>query len=218
MLNFNMRNKIAAMYAVYNQDCKNMAWYWENSFMDDAPVYLFYCDSIVCRDIHCRDGRKLIDFRLDKQIFTINQNMGKIIIWSDVDLVFLQKVSLHILNALNNADICGIQEQAGTTKINGGFVAMRCTPQVLELYKTVRDTPKDKFHLYEQDLINQLLATSTDVKLQLLPKTFQCHHMRSHYDGPLVVYHATIKTEQKLPKMIEVLRAHKRVLLGEKIF
>ncbi len=132
--------------------------------------------------------------KVDLIIASVKENSGSIIIWSDVDIVFLSDPADEIrkIVAMNpETDLWFQRETREPEKdVNAGFVVMRCTDKVISFYRSVLDLMNVNPNWNDQEAINYLLRGKCGVKWSYLPAAF---YARSHGWPPksrLIMYHA----------------------------
>lgn len=128
---------------------------------------------------------------------SIKRNWGEIIVWSDVDIIFLELTPTHIISAMDpDIDYCAQQLVRGHNEVCGGFYAIRCNPQTLALFERVIEITQSITKGNEQDALN--LALSKDMVNGIKWKLFDdSYYARTHgirLPQPILIYHATCLT------------------------
>lgn len=182
------------IYSCYTPSHKEL---FDNYFVGSLPSTL---DSIpYFLDIQGRGDFLSVDFleairrKMRLVIDSVEENLGSVIIWSDVDIVFMRDPTPSIQDIFANdqaVEIAFQREGKKTKDVNAGFIAMRCTERVKAFYEQVIDQMVANPHWNEQAAINHLLSGDCPVTWDYLPGTF---YARSHGWPPprnLVLYHA----------------------------
>lgn len=144
----------------------------------------------------------VVDRKLDLIVDSVACNQGNFVVWADVDIVFLDNIHEEVIKSMEGLDFCGMEDKSGS--MNTGFNITHCSPLMLDFWKQVRNFPnKKQFRLYDQGVINYLLATDFKdvVSWNLLPPKFSCTHMPyfKGKEGRSLVVHFT--GENKLQRM-----------------
>ena len=112
---------------------------------------------------------KLIEFKVRQEVASIQANMGGVIIWSDIDIVFLRKITRPVSHSLGFADICFVHEYHGSDRINGGFMAIRCNERTLDLFTRVSNIDLGRFAFHDQDAIHRLKKQDPQTQSPIFP-------------------------------------------------
>ena len=138
--------------------------------------------------------KNAVQFKLNCMIKTIKENFGNIIIWSDVDVVFLNNPKTIILDYIKKVDVCGMLELKKNKKINGGFIVIKCSEKTLNfwnavLYEVQNNSVWENYN-YEQGAMNSLFK-KYDINTKILPSSFWCDHRTVEECRPknIIVYH-----------------------------
>lgn len=107
------------------------------------------------------DGNTL---KVDVVIEKIKKYWGKILLFTDADLVFLKETEYEIKKGLKKSDILFLRErredeliyERAIQNINIGFVAMLCNDSTLNFWKSVRDTVILS-NGWDQEIVNEFL-------------------------------------------------------------
>ena len=124
---------------------------------------------------------------------SIRENDGQIIIWSDVDILFIRDPAPVIESLFHEDPRLDLAFQAEHRRgrfINGGFVAMRCSDRLAAFYRQVPPTMDQIPNWHDQDAIFYLLPRQSAIRWKTLPRTFAA---RSHGWPPprnMILYHA----------------------------
>ena len=149
--------------------------------------------------IGSQEWERNIDFKLDRIIETIEINLDKIIVWSDVDTVFTGYGAYKIISEkIKGMDLACMVNDAydNNPRLNGGFVVIRCSEKTLNFYKAVKEFPKEFY--YDQTAIRELIPPH-QIKVSFLPDSFWACHRRNelaqsggrHWPEHIIFYHAT---------------------------
>jgi len=160
--------------------------------------------------------------KVDLIIQVIIENMGGVFVYSDVDVVFFDKISNDLICRLKEKDILFQSDSYNKVILCAGFFVCRANKRVLNLWKTCRVRIKDNLDfddgLYDQDWINILLKEDPQmVKFGTLPldKYYSPREMVNLENIPPIpknvcVYHAnfiigTHKKEQLFSKVQQIM-------------
>jgi hypothetical protein len=104
-------------------------------------------------------------------IQAIKENMGKLIIWSDVDIVFFEPIEKILINLMGDYDL--IIQKDYKKYVCSGFFMMRCNQKTLDLWYNVKDCMMHTVHS-DQASLNKLLSNEkfNDIKWNYLPDEF----------------------------------------------
>lgn len=110
--------------------------------------------------------------RLVNEILSSEDPQGAFLL-SDIDIQFFGPCDSVVQEKLARHDIVFQKEQASGPEVNTGFIAMRPTPQVKDLWSEVerrlaQSLEEDEF-VNEQQLVNLLLPTRTSLNWSTFP-------------------------------------------------
>jgi len=184
-------SKIDAIYSICNERFNCMSALYMASLIDDIPIKLVRCGLNPTKHVLSGEGKKILDFRAKQQLISIKANIGKVIVWSDLDVVFLGKIQRSVLSALGTADLCLLREKHYNDTLNGGFVVMHCSHKLAALWQKVVNSDMRKWWDHDQGAIHHFLKKSHDIRFNFLPiNKFCCHHLRCD-SKDLLMYHST---------------------------
>jgi len=144
-------------------------------------------------DFRSEDFYRTIESKLELMLQSISSNSGSAIIWSDVDIVFVDDPMPMLNNLLGESgtDIWFQKERCGKDReVNAGLVLMRCNAAVERLYRDTLATLRSMPDFQDQDSLNHLLRDDVEATWDFLPLQFAA---RTHGWPPrrdLVAYHA----------------------------
>jgi hypothetical protein len=181
--------------------------------MDKIPIHVIGCDFPCKGSVLDREGRRIIDFRLQHQIDSIEKHMGEVIIWSDVDIVFLDKIEKHVLKFIKGVDLCGIHEHLTNEEMNGGFLCIRCSKKTKKFFEMIRDDEgKKQFRFYEQDAMNRTWKKFGLSRRFLPANRFSCYHYNPRPNlRNTVAYHVNSRPQDKIRIMMDTLSAARKI-------
>jgi hypothetical protein len=145
-------------------------------------------------DFASKGFAQLMKKKIEKIIQTIDDNMGDVIIWSDLDIQFFSACSDLIDIAINGKDIV-LQAEHSPEKqeVNTGFCVIRCNEKTRALYDSIRNTDTASLPIGDQTAMNNLLKENKNsVKWGLLPGQFwaMSHAMVCGISPPMdIVFH-----------------------------
>lgn len=183
------------IYTCYTPSHENI---YREYFLSSLPDGLS-CHS-VCLEIHGKGDFNAPDFlqaiknKLRLVIESIDENIGATILWSDVDILFIHD-PLPSINTLidehPHVDIWFQKELATTdNEANVGFILMRCTPTVKELFRCALAEMDRHPEWNDQRALNYLLQTKNLVKWHFLPLDFFARTHGWPPENNIIIYHA----------------------------
>ena len=157
----------------------------------------------------------IIAKKLEHVVESIKDNMGEIIVWSDVDIQFFKRCNNIIIDALGKKDIVFQKERMCNDIVNSGFFVMKCNEKTLGFWRHIlqscRDIIKDssykKLPFAEQTVMNKVLRNNiVDVKWGLLPDRIWARSCGPHPPLDIVLHHANCAAQvgQKLKQLEEI--------------
>jgi len=163
----------------------------------------------------------------------IKENLGKIILVSDIDIQFFSKTRKFVLETIQNNDVVFQSHWFPNRKtINIGFMAIRCNERTLDLWEKVLSMVRMQHGGDQRAIMNLLgvwpknglgifpevkLKPQVTVKWALFPRKVWCFNNTKELDkiAPLdmILHHATFARTQaeKLAQMEQVALAAKQV-------
>jgi len=124
-------------------------------------------------------------------IESIRENAGKIIIWSDIDILLFDISPAKLEELIGSLDIVFQREGKHIGEVNTGFWLCRCSERVIRFFERVVDGLRKNPDANEQFIINQMLESKdADIDWGHLPPDF---YARTHGWPPpteLAIYHA----------------------------
>jgi hypothetical protein len=122
---------------------------------------------------------------------SIEDNPDDWIVWSDVDIVFLDGIESSLDRVTKGPDVLFFQrESPRLPDVNTGFLVIRTCPQAREFFERIGRLLEEKPGLNEQMAANQLLQDGFSIPWSHLPNSF---YARTHgWPAPrdAVLYHA----------------------------
>jgi hypothetical protein len=107
------------------------------------------------------DWKSCIRFKLEKILESIHQNLGSIVVWSDIDIQFFGLQPSHILSYFaQETDFVAQRWSLADDVICGGFYSIRCSPRMYDFFTEVSMLTPERTGGNEQDAINLALKTS----------------------------------------------------------
>ena len=104
----------------------------------------------------------------------IKSNIGNVIVFCDLDIVFFRDFKEDILNQITNYDMLlhGYDEN----NYNVGFMAFKCSEKVLKFWSLVVDNFNETKNIYEYDQVATIdLLKKSDIIHGCLPKQYHCN-------------------------------------------
>ena len=190
MLDGNLRK--IKIFTVFTADLRPLSELYLTSIRSSSSCHLepvmIECP-LPTGEFLSHEFKRVIDFKIERIIETIRENIGQIIVWSDIDIVFLKNPYQFIVSKTWQYDVSYMNDGGGN--LSGGFYAIRCSSETLGAWTALRLHPKEA-HLYEQAALNEILSKAS---LNLLPDTFWAHHRQVFWNHVppqnIVAFHAT---------------------------
>jgi hypothetical protein len=141
-------------------------------------------------------------FRSETVIDLVKNNTNKIIIISDVDIIFLKDFYDFVIENIKDKDILHMRDgYFERNVINGGFTVIKCNDKTKSFYETILNktkNSKNKFYL-DQDAIldyyykdkNPLQISWDYLPADMFPVRYDFQKMKNHKNN-LVLFHATL--------------------------
>lgn len=130
--------------------------------------------------------------KVDLILESLRQHSGELIVWSDIDIVFLKPVvsELERLLEASGKEILFQREGKKVADVNSGFFVCRCGPRLVSFFEEVRAGLLANPRTNEQYVINDLLRGGCALDFGYLPFSY---YARTHGWPPprdLALYHA----------------------------
>lgn len=130
--------------------------------------------------------------KIDLVLISLRDHLGEIILWSDVDIIFLRGSARDLATELqaSGKDILFQAEGKHTNEVNTGFIVCRSSPAIISFFESVRDQLLHQPDKNEQWVANDLLPHSGELKWGRLSLDY---YARTHGWPPpksIRIYHA----------------------------
>jgi hypothetical protein len=120
-------------------------------------------------------------------------NQGEVIVYSDVDVIMIRPVYQELLIYLGDfASLVASPSRVNQSKINTGFMVIRCTPEMQQFFKTVMQQDKSRAGRHDQFHTNELIRAK---KLKRPPKMLPIQYFHNGLRGSMV--NAKIKLPER---------------------
>jgi hypothetical protein len=155
-------------------------------------------------DIRTPEARGFVRWRAKKMLEIIKANMGDVIIFSDVDIVFHKPVSERILSFIQDQELVAAPDRS---TICAGFFAVRCNERIVNMFtKVVSIVDSITSSIADQVAINKLRDM---VKWKLLPNSeFWNLGAYGGWDGTAQYFTRKGEAGIKIPKEIRFFHAN----------
>lgn len=146
------------LYAIYTPSHKVLKdKYFLPSIQDDFEIILEFCEQTCATAKFMGEGwTKTTMRKVDLIIRAIEENQGKIFIFSDVDIQFFEPIKDTILALMEGKDIV-MQRNNPEGVLCTGFFACRGNEKTLQLWKDVKKTMQKKSSKSDQISFNQCI-------------------------------------------------------------
>jgi len=147
--------KLYALYTPSHEVLKDE--YFLPSIQDDFDIVLEFCEQTCATAKFMNEGwTKTTMRKVDLIIRAIEENWGKIFIFSDVDIQFFAPIQDTILALMEGKDII-MQRNNPSGVLCTGFFACRGNEKTLRLWKDVKKTMQKKSSNSDQNSFNQCI-------------------------------------------------------------
>lgn len=153
-------------------------------------------------------GIDIWKFRTELILQAIQENLGEIILVSDIDIVFYKPVIPILLESMQEKDICFQREYESQDGINVGFISMRCNETTLQFWQKVYLNITTA-EAWEQEVVNTLIYKEMyPISWGLFPSSIWCWS-QGNPRPEMALHHANCvsKKDEKFAQM-EYIRAH----------
>jgi len=166
--------------------------YFQPSLPSDFQVEATLVDMQGAGDFYSKEFLECIRRKIDLVIRSIEDNDGQIILWSDVDIVFLGGSAADLEAAYNASgkEILFQAEGPQTSEVNTGFIVTRASAAIADFFRNVRDRLLADPGKNEQAVVNDILREGSPVSWGTLPLEY---YARTHgWPAPanIRIYHA----------------------------
>jgi len=183
------------LFTVYSPTFEVIKQIFLSSMQDDYDVHMTCLEDIqevgfILDAAHQQSMMTRHRIALD----AINQNMGEIVLVTDLDLLFFGKTQPMVEEAMQGRDMAVQLNGSGLMDACLGFTAIRCNEVTRVFWETFIDRYIDQLQdnprAFDQDLFNTMLQES-DLRWGFFPS--QVYHTQHGWPPPedLLVYHAT---------------------------
>lgn len=222
-----MTNKMK-LYAYYTEEMSQLKDYFFNSIKDDWDINIEKWDSFDGNSNFGSEQFRLITtkklyFLLEK----IKENIGRIIIYSDVDIQFFRSCNNIILDLIDGNDLLFQSENVNSNKvINSGFIVIRCNENTLKMFKECSEMRIDQnvSSFFDQTILQYYITINSYIKWNVLPIEFYNRCFGVAIPQNIVLHHATCTIPQiingkeisSLEQKIKQLESVKSIVLNAK--
>lgn len=179
---------------------------FEKSMKDDFEKNYVFIRKVNLDRSKPGGGIDIWKFRTELILKAIEENLGRIILVSDIDIVFYKPVIPIVMDSMQGKDIC-FQRETRDDGINVGFISMLCNETTLQFWKQVYLNIRigDR---WEQEVVNTLIYNEAyPISWGLFPSTVWCWS-QGNPTPELALHHANCvaKKDEKFAQM-EYIRA-----------
>lgn len=189
-----MSDKIK-LYAYYTEEISQLKDQFLNSIKDDWDVNIEKWDSF---DGNSDFGSKQFRLITTKKLYflheKIKENMGHVIIYSDVDIQFFRPCNSILLDSLDGNDLLFQSEILhNKNEINSGFMVIRCNKNTLKMFKECSNMRIDENidSFFDQSILQYYIKNNTYIKWSVLPIEFYNMRLGKAIPENVVLHHAT---------------------------
>jgi len=143
------------------------------TFKDKDEIEIIIADLPTVKGATICGGYEVWLFKTNDIIQRIKENMGEVILYTDIDIQFFKPIKNHIEKALIDNDIVFQRNPTPAEGLlNIGFMAIRCSSKTLKFWnKVLEHLKKDKLH--DQQIVQDLLGAKNHpwgIKNRILKK------------------------------------------------
>jgi hypothetical protein len=166
--------------------------YFKATLPADFELHSTLLDGSGAGDFLSAEFIQCIHRKVELVIGSLGDYSEEIIVWSDIDVVFLRPVVEELEKALleSGKDILFQREGSRVADVNSGFFVCRATPRLIVFFERVRERLAVQQGRNEQFIINELLQGGDNLPWGYLPLTY---YARTHGWPPsknIAIYHA----------------------------
>ena len=148
----------------------DMKYEFELSFKDPFEKNFFYLENINLDRSKPGSGVDIWKFKTEMVINSIKQNMGEIIIVSDIDIIFYKPVMDCVKVSMENHEIC-FQKEFKYYGLNIGFISILCNENTLEFWEKIHDVVSTT-NRWDQEIVNDFIFNDKHkIKWNLFPSS-----------------------------------------------
>jgi len=130
--------------------------------------------------------------KIDLVIRSLEENPGEIILWSDIDILFLRTSATALRTEFEESGkkILFQRESPSSREVNTGFILCRASEETLRFFETIRSRLLASPERNEQGIANDLLSEGYPILWGHLPNDY---YARTHGWPPapsIRIYHA----------------------------
>lgn len=183
------------LYGVYSEENKILKEEWFLSTLkDDFEIHLKYLGKIGEGQLNCKEPAWYLALReKSKFIFqAIQDNMGNVIISSDVDIQFFRKSIDIIKKYIRNKDVVfQAEHRPFDGQVNTGFIAIKCNERTLQLWKYILNMEIEKMPFGDQSAINHIIKNElVQCKWGVFPNSIWAYSQGIPPPINIVLHHA----------------------------
>ena len=165
--------KIVKLCAVYTEDIEELKNMFVDSIKDDWELNIKKLESIGDNTFNSYQFVMSVTEKLNFFLKNIEDNIGNIIICSDVDIIFYRKCNDVLLDLMKDKDILFQADHLYDDHMNSGFVVIRCNEKTKKLYEDAIKLDLSKLEYHDQSALQIGIDTNTyDLNWGLLPYYF----------------------------------------------
>lgn len=203
------------LYGIYTSNMVELKTVFIDSLQDDWELNII--------KLKQKKFNNIMKKKIELMIRSIKENMGNIIIWSDLDIRFYGKCDTILKKEIKGNDICFMNE--GSEYINSGFIVIRCNKKTLDFYKRILKMDIKSFEIAEQTATNILLKVNDhNLRWKKLPKEIWAFSNGSVPPENILVHHANCtymkdgsgNLKNSIEAKIEQLEAVKKYVFRQK--
>lgn len=149
--------------------------FFRTSLQDEWNLIYHELQTKAAADFATQSFKRIIHEKVSRLVTEIlgSEDPEGAFLLSDIDIQFFRRCEPVVLQALDQHDIVFQKEHALGPEVNTGFMAMRPTSQVKDLWSEVEHrlarSLEDSEFVNEQQIVNMLLPTRTSLKWSTFP-------------------------------------------------
>ena len=218
------KTKNIELFSFYDGEFTALKDIFLSSVRDDFKVKCLKLD--LSREARTEKWGEACALKIVKIIEEIKNNMGRLLIYSDIDIVFLKPIKKIVLKSIIDNDIVFQAETKPFLKflkqkanINSGFMAIQCSPKTLKFFEHVLDINMKDKKLIDQDIVTDLLSKDgSGIMWDIFPGKISARSHTPDIIKPfMAVFHAncTLIPEEKIKMLKKILDYNNLSIFGK---
>lgn len=198
-------NKIK-IYSIYSDEFTEMAELFKQSFLpfsENIKIELIYSKKKGEYVFHDIPMRFFFITKIGHILRTIRENIGSVIVWSDIDIICVKNPYDRIIDISDKYDFSALKDaDIRHGSFNVGFMIIKCNENMTRLWEDIlkfillkpsEAFNKKKFPLIDESIINYFIKKSGDIKYSILPYEFFGYYQINNPDEKKIFHYEDMK-------------------------